>query len=643
MQFKTFGLFLTALFLPFIACGGRHYVGNPHREAVAPRTSATTPEPAMRVEPANWWTGMVNNRVEILIHREGIAAFNCNLGKGARGAKGVKLIKTERLESPNYLFVTLEIGPKAPAQNVFLQFSQPQSKAFFTYEYPILARSGQRPQGLSSKDAVYLIFPDRFANGDPSNDNVKGMYQGLQRDSLLGRHGGDLQGIINHLDYVADLGVTAIWLNPELENNQDIESYHGYALTDHYLVDRRLGTNELLRELIQKAHAKGLKVVRDVVLNHIGNKHYWMSDLPSQDWINQWPVMTKTTYRAPTLLDPYAATADRNLFNDGWFVAHMPDLNQRNPHVATYLIQQAIWWMEYAGFDDFRIDTYTYSDQAFCSNWCAAILREYPNLNMVGEIMEHGVSVQGYFADNQPSKTGFDSNLPGVIDFQIMYAIHEALNREQGWTEGIARVYYTLAKDHYYQNAYTNLTMLDNHDISRFYTIVGENLDKYKSGLAFLLTTRGIPQIYYMTEILGTGTEWSSHGNIRKDFPGGWAGDPVNKFTAAGRTATENEAFNYMRSLLQYRKTHPVLQTGKLMQFVPENSVYTYFRYNDTDRPVMVVMNTANSERTVNTARFAERMKGYTRATDITSGKVINDLSQLTLPKNSVLALELNP
>jgi neopullulanase len=641
MKFQTIGLFFTAFFLPIIACGGRHFVGNPHREAVGPRTATTVTAPPMRVEPANWWTGMVHNRVEILFHREGIAAMNCTLAKGGRGAKGVKLLKTERLESPNYLFVTLEISPKAPAQNVILQFSQTSNNNFFTHEFPILARNTFRPPGITPKDAVYLIFPDRFSNGDPSNDNVAGMYQGALRDSSLGRHGGDLQGIINHLDYVDDLGATTIWLNPELESDQDIESYHGYAPTDHYRVDRRFGSNELLRTLVQQAHAKGLKVMRDVVLNHIGIKHYWMNDLPSKDWLNQWPTFTRTTYRAPTLLDPYASVADKTLFSDGWFVEHMPDLNQRNPHVATYLIQQAIWWIEYAQFDDLRVDTYTYSDLTFCSNWCAALRKEYPNLGMVGEIWEHGVSVQGYFADNQPSKTGYDSNLPGVIDFQFMYAIHEALNREQGWTEGIARVYYTFAKDHFYQDPYRNLTMLDNHDVPRFYTVVGENFDKYKSGVAFLLTARGIPQIYYMTEILGTGSDRPTHGYMRKDFPGGWPGDPANKFTAAGRTPQENEAFIYMRSLLQYRKTHPVLQDGKMMQFVPENSVYVYFRYNDTDRPVMVVMNTANSERTLKTARFAERMKGYTRATDITSGQIINDISQFTLAKNSVLVLEL--
>jgi neopullulanase len=581
----------------FVGCS-KNYVGNPHRVPTAPRKVSVN-ERELRVEPASWWTGMQHNRVEILIHSPGVSTFEAKLGK----SQGVKLLKTEKGDSPNYLFLTVEISAKAPAQTVALQFAK--GGEFFSFPFKIMARGPKRPLGMSSKDVVYLLFPDRFSNGDPSNDRVEGMYQGLQRDSLVGRHGGDLQGVINHLDYIKELGVTAIWLNPDLENDQDFESYHGYAVTDHYRVDRRLGSNELLRTLIQKCHELDIKVIRDVVLNHIGNMHYWMKDLPFKDWINTWPEMTKTTYRAPTLVDPYASEWDKKRFNDGWFVPTMPDLNQRNPHVATYLIQQAIWWIEYAGFDDLRIDTYTYSDQKFCSQWCAAILAEYPNLGMVGEIWEHGVSVQGFFADNQPlTRANFDSNLPGVIDFQLMFAIHEALSREQGWTEGVMRIYYTLAKDHFYKDPLKNMIMLDNHDITRFYTIVKEDYNKYMSGMVFLMTMRGVPQLYYATEILGTGNESPSHGNIRKDFPGGWPGDKVNKFTREGRTDQENAAFELCKTLIKYRNATPALQTGKLTQFVAENGVYTYFRY-DAEKTVMVLINSSSTPRTIKTERFA--------------------------------------
>jgi len=613
----------------------RNYFGNPYRTAQAPRIVPALEE-TLRVEPANWWVGMRHNRVEILLQRNDLAAYTLKLGK----TSGVKLIKLEKAESPNYLFVTLDISPKAPAQKVVMVFSKGAQS--FTHEFPILKRAQTaKAQGVDSRDVVYLIFPDRFANGDPSNDNVASMREGLARDSLVGRHGGDLKGISDHLDYVQDLGVTAVWLNPELENDQTRESYHGYAVTDHYRVDRRFGSNEQFRALVQECHRRKIKVVRDVVINHIGSGHYWMQDLPSSDWLNQWPEFTRTTYKAPTLVDPYASKYDLKMFSDGWFDKHMPDLNQRNPHVANYLIQQAIWWVEYAGLDDLRIDTYTYSDQAFMSRWCAALLREYPNLGMFGEIWEHSVVIQGFFANDQPMpRAKFDSNLPGVIDFQLMFAIQEALTREQGWTEGAGRLYYTLAQDYFYKDPLKNLIMLDNHDFTRFFTTVNEDINKYRSGMAFLLTMRGIPQVYYMTEILGTGNASPSHGNIRKDFPGGWPGDPVNKFTAAGRTADENDAYNYARALIRFRNATPALQTGKLMQFVPVDGMYTYFRY-DNAQTVMVVLNTANKDMSLNTKRFAERMEGFTTARNVATGATISDFSTLQIPKNSPLVLEL--
>jgi len=627
--------FLLLLFSHLVAC--KNYLGNPHSRVMTARTvSALNPADILRVEPGNWWVGMQHHQIEILVHYPDLAAYTLQLGP----SKGVKVLKIEKGDSPNYLFVTLNIGAKAPPQRVPLIFTKGTN--VFTYSFSLLARNDQpKAQGTGTQDVVYLIFPDRFANGNPGNDNIPGMLEGLQRDSLTGRHGGDLQGIADHLDYLVNLGVSAIWLNPELENDQVQASYHGYAITDHYRVDRRFGTNEELRNLIKQCHQREIKVIRDVVLNHIGDGHYWMKDLPTQDWINQWPTFTRTTYRAPTLVDPYASKADLRQFQDGWFDQRMPDLNQRNPHVANYLIQQAIWWIEYAGFDDFRIDTYPYSDQAFCSRWCREVLAEYPKLGMFGEVWENAVPIQEFFANNQPmSRANFDSNLPGVVDFQLCFAIQEALTREQGWTEGASRIYLTLAQDYFYKDPFKNLIMLDNHDFTRFYTTVGENFDKYKSGLAFLLTMRGIPQIYYATEILATGNASPSHGNIRQDFPGGWAGDPANKFTAEGRTAQENEAYDYARALIRYRRTTPALQNGKLMQFVPEDGVYTYFRYDDA-KTVMVIMNTANQEKTVTTQRFAERMQGFTGAHEVVTGKKVGDWSKLVLGKNSAVVLEL--
>ena len=630
-------LFLALSFLTF-SC--QNFWGNPYKTALKPRIVPVLND-SLRVEPANWWTGMQWNKVEILFHHSDLSTYNVHLEQ-ARGLKIGQIIKGD---SPNYLFITLEINKNAPPQKVEFVFSN--GKNTFTHEYPIRARNlATKAQGVTPRDVVYLIFPDRFANGDPSNDQVPGMLQGLQRDKEEGRHGGDLKGIRDHLDYIKSLGISAIWLNPELENNQLESSYHGYAVTNHYRVDRRFGSNNDFRELVTECHRKGIKVIRDVVLNHIGDNHWWMQDLPTNDWINQWPVYTNTSFRAPTLVDPYASEFDRKKFSDGWFDKRMPDLNQRNPQVSNYLIQQAIWWVEYAGIDDFRIDTYTYSDQSFASKWCQALREEYPKLAMFGEIWENAVPVQGFFADDQPLKRGnFDSNLPGVVDFQLCFAIQEALTKETAWTEGASRIYYVLAQDYFYKDPYKNLIMLDNHDMTRFYSHVGQNLDKYKTGMTFLLTTRGTPQIYYATEILSTGNGTPTWGSFRKEFPGGWAGDIDNKFTAAGRTVEENEAFDFTRKLILFRNATPALQTGKLMQFAPadrgeEKGLYVYFRYDET-QTIMVILNFSNEPKTIDTRRYAERMAGFTKATNVLTGEMVTNLTKLEVGKNLPIVLQL--
>lgn len=599
----------------------------------------TASQPQVRVEPANWWIGMKHNEVEIMFHAPGIRDMVASIEK----YKGVSIAKTFKMASPNYQIIRIRILASAQPGDVKFTFTAADSKqAPIKVNFPIRQRvSTPKAQGVNTSDAIYLVFPDRFSNGDPSNDNVAGMLQGLERDSLVGRHGGDLKGVENQLDYIKSLGMTTVWLNPELENDQDRESYHGYAVTDHYRVDRRFGDNDALVSLVKAAHGKGLKVVRDVVFNHIGLNHYWMKDLPDTNWVNKWPEFTRTSYRAPTLFDPYASKHDLTLFSDGWFDSRMPDLNQRHPRLGNYLLQQTIWWMEYAGFDDFRIDTYTYSDQLFSSWWCKEIRREYPNLNMFGEVWEHGVISQGYFADDQPMrKAEFDSNLPSMIDFQVNFAIKEMLTREQGWTEGAARLYYTLAQDFFYKDPNRNVIFLDNHDFTRFYTTIGESLSKYKSGVAMLATLRGIPQVYYATEILGTGNEWPSHGNIRKDFPGGWPGDKENKFTPTGRTAQENEAWDYMSKLFNYRKTSTTLQDGKLMQFVPADGLYVYFRY-DSNGTILVAINTSGKEQKLDLKRFAERIGKNKAGTDIATGKTVI-LQDVVIPANSPIVLELD-
>ncbi|MCC6459400.1 MAG: cyclomaltodextrinase C-terminal domain-containing protein [Saprospiraceae bacterium] len=592
------------------------------------------------VEPPNWWTHMQHREVELLVRRANVARCAVHLGK----TEGVTLRKVRPGDSPNYLFITLALAPEATPQRVPIYFTPPDGQAVFIHEFPVLPRSkGPKAQGLDSRDVLYMIFPDRFANGDPANDSVPGLYEGTHRQLHDGRHGGDLKGISDHLDYLQDLGVTALWLNPELENNQRRTSYHGYAITDLYRIDRRMGTNELYRELVNQCHLRGIKVVRDVVPNHIGDGHPWAMDPPTKDWIHTWPEMTYTNSRAPSVLDPYASDWDKKRFNEGWFASAMPDLNQQQPQLANYLVQQAIWWVEFSGLDAYRIDTYSFCDQAFMSRWCSALRAEYPSIHLFGEIWEHSVLIQGFFADGQPmARAGFNSHLPGVVDFQLCFAIQEALTREQGWTEGAARIYYTLAQDYFYKDPFKNVVMLDNHDMTRFFSVVGEDLNKFKSGLVFLLSTRGIPQLYYGTEILSTGKKEAGDDALRREFPGGWPGDPANKFTAAGRTARENEAFEFTRSLIRYRNATPALQTGKLMQFAPENGVYCYFRY-DADKTVMVLLNTAGQEKTIGLDRFAERLQGFTRAKEVLSGKIWERAAPWTLPANTALLLEWMP
>jgi glycosidase len=588
------------------------------------------------VEPMFWWIGMKNPIVEVMIHQEGIANYAVTSAD-----KRVKIVADENSDNPNYKFVKLDIS-KAVAGNVPLIFEKEGQKFQLNYELKTRNLNPEKMTELSPEDVIYLIFPDRFANGDAKNDTIAGMLEAKSEESL-GRHGGDLQGIINQLDYLADLGITAIWINPEIENNQPKESYHGYAATDFYQIDARFGTNDLYKELVAKAHEKGLKVIKDIVHNHVGDQHWWIKDLPTKSWIHQFDTFTKTTYRAPTLFDPYASEMDKMLMADGWFDKHMPDLNQQDEHLATYLIQNNLWWIEFAGLDAFRVDTYAYPDKDFTSKWCKAINDEYPNFTIFGETWVHGVVTQAFFTDENGLKSGHDTNLPGVTDFQLYYAINDALTKPQGWTDGVAKIYYTLAKDIAYANPNRNVTFLDNHDLTRFATVMGHDLNKIKSGLAFLLTTRGVPMLYYGTEIMMNSDNEKDHGYLRKNFPGGF-GDAPNKFSESGRDENENVVFNYTKKLLNYRKNSAVLTEGKLMQFVPENGLYVYFRYNEANsKAVMIAMNTNAEPITFATNRFKEQLKYYKTGKNIITDETIKDLNKkITLSGFETMILELN-
>lgn len=594
---------------------------------------AQKPE-VVRVDPPNWWTGMYHNTVQLCIYGKGLANSQVSINK-----KGVEVSAVKSVENPNYLFVDLTISQEAKPGKYSLEISNADGKTKLKYELGDRGDPAMVERGVGTSDFIYLLMPDRFANGNPENDRVEGMLeQSVNRKKMFSRHGGDISGIMQHLDYLQDLGVTALWLNPVLVNDMKAKSYHGYAATDHYAVDPRFGGNEAYLALSAELKKRGMKLIKDMVYNHIGDKHYLIQDLPAADWVHQHDTFTRTTYRAPTLMDPYRSERDYKTFTDGWFDTMMPDLNQQNPNLAKYLIQNSIWWVETAGLAGFRIDTYAYADQQFMADLVKAIRAEYPQLGVFGETWVHGAAVQSFFTEKNGLQE-MDTYLPGVTDFQLYYAINEALTGTFGWTNGAARLYYTLAKDFLYSDPNENVVFLDNHDVSRFYSVVGENFDKYKMGIALMLTMRGIPQIYYGTEILMKNFA-DPDGKVRDDFPGGWEGDAVDKFNPKNLSGKEAEAFQYVRSLARYRKDHPALHSGKLMQFVPEDGVYVYFRYNSS-QTVMVVLNCSDQEKELNLDRFTERLNGFSSGKDIGDGSKVSSLNKLSLKPWDTKVLEL--
>jgi len=604
-----------------------------------PWPALSTPAPTVRIDPTFWWVGMKNPRLQLLVHSPGIGQGSAALAP----YPGVTLDGVQKLENPNYLVLNLTISPSARPGQLQLRFTGNKK---LSYSYELRARTTpndpSKVQGITSADFIYLLMPDRFANGDPKNDVVQGTKEAtVNRSELATRHGGDLKGIEDHFGYLKELGVTAIWPTPVVENDQPKYSYHGYALTDYYKVDPRFGSNEDYVRFVQRAHQQGLKVVHDVVLNHMGSENYLFRDLPARDWVHQWPSFTRTNYADAVLTDPHAAPAERTLHEKGWFDTTMPDVNQSNPLVATYLIQNFIWWVEYTGLDAYRIDTYPYSDRQFLMRFGQEVLDQYPRLGMVGECTSIGVAQQAYFARNiLPPVDGFKSNLPGVLDFQAYFAITDAFTKAPGWNEGINRLYYVLQQDWLYEDASRNVVFLDNHDQSRFLSVVGDDVAKLHLGLAWLLTTRGIPQLYYGTEVLMKNFT-NPDGRVREDFPAGWAGDKVNLFTATGRSAQQQATHDYVRTLAQYRKAHPVLQTGKLTQYLPGEGVYIYFRHNEQGEAVMVILNSADAERSLDPAKYADNLRGYSAAREVLTGVELPNLTTLKVPAKTAWVLEL--
>ncbi|MBH0088415.1 glycoside hydrolase family 13 protein [Pseudoalteromonas sp. NSLLW218] len=543
---------------------------------------------ALNVEPANWWVGMNKNNITVLVHEQNIANEEFKLDK----YKGVELNNVTRTDNPNYAFLHLNISDNAKAGTV--KFNS--TNTAHSFEFPLFTRdknSAQR-QGFTSADALYLINPDRFVNGDSTNDTVKSMLEAANPGFKGGRHGGDIQGVINALPYLNNLGVTQLWLTPVLENNMPDYSYHGYAITDFYNVDPRMGSNQLYKTLSTKAKEQGIGLVMDMVLNHFGSEHLWMKDKPTQDWINfngQFENgKNATSHARQTIQDPHASNYDKRQFSDGWFVASMPDLNQRQPLLNEYLIQNAIWWIEYADLSGIRVDTYSYSDKAFLSDWTKAIMDEYPHFNIVGEEWTSNPAIASYWQRGKVNQDGYVSSLLSVMDFSLQEAVIRALNEGESWSTGWVKVYQSLANDFLYPDTNNIMVFADNHDMSRVYTELGQDLAKTKMAMTLFLTTRGIAQIYYGTEILLDNTPSKDHGDIRIDFPGGFKNQNANAFTGIGLSKEQRDMHKTISTLLNFRKQSPALTKGKLVHFSPNNGVYSYARVSDT-QTVLVFMN----------------------------------------------------
>jgi glycosidase len=598
----------------------------------------------INIYPTHWWTGMKNNKLQLMIHSttNNIAVDKLVLRSSSND---VKVVKIHKPQNRHYIIADMEISKVAKPQKVKFSFGGIIPNEWTSFEYELKPRSKEngrtRIKGVTSEDFIYLIMPDRFSNGDPSNDRIPGMRdQSLNRDTIFERHGGDLKGIQNKLDYLQDLGVTALWLNPVIENDMPNRTEHGYAFTNHYKIDRRIGGEKAYHDLINDLHKRGMKIIQDAVYNHTGIEHFLFRDMPDSTWFHRWPKYTQTTYKEQPLFDSYSSSSDKKLMSNGWFVPSMPDINHNNAFFANFLIQHAIWTTEEYGLDGWRIDTYAYNDLDFMNRCNKALLDEYPKLHLFGETWVHGVVNQAYFTENKLN-TPFKSNLPAVTDFQThLYGILPALKEPFGWTEGVNKLYTTLAQDVIYKDPMKHVNFLDNHDKTRFFSEIGEDFQKYKIGVGWLLTARGIPQFYYGNEVLMKGVS-NPDGWVRLDFPGGWPGDRQNKFESSGRTAQENEAFNWVKTIANYRKKSSALKTGKLMQYVPEDWVYTYFRYNN-NQTIMVVMNTSNDERTIKPDRFAERTAGFTKAKNITADWTADLTAQeWKIPGKTIWILEL--
>lgn len=589
----------------------------------------------VKVEPAFWWSGMKNPEVQLMVYGKDIAGYRPTIEY-----PGVMVKSSVTLESPNYLLIYLDVANAQPG-TFDIKFTKDKKNFIYPYELKARKAGAADVKGFDASDVLYLIMPDRFANGNPQNDNIpmRTKYK-VDRKNPNARHGGDLAGIEKHLDYIEDLGVTAIWLNPVLENDMEGGSYHGYATTDYYQVDRRFGTNEEYVKLIDQTHQKGMRVVMDMIFNHCGSDHPWMKDIPSKDWFNGLDKYVQTNHDKEVYFDPYASDYDRTTMLDGWFVPTMPDLNQKNPHVAKYLIQNSIWWIEYSGVDGIRQDTYPYADVDMMTDWCHEVMNEYPQYNIVGEAWMNHTIGSAYWQKGSRLNFGKDTELKSVMDFNLMGLASKAFHEETGWSGGLQTVFEHMCYDYVYPDIYNVLRFLENHDTDRFLPAMPDNLDAFKQATAFILTIPGIPQLYYGQELLMNGSKEKGDGHVRLDVPGGWQEDKVNQFEAEGRSAIQNEARNYLQTLLKWRKGNDVIAKGKMKHFMVNQGVYVYER-SLNGKSILIMMNGNSKAVNLPLERYDEVLHNKHTGKEILSGQTISLKKEIKLAPKAVLVIEM--
>ncbi len=594
------------------------------------------------VYPTHWWVGMKNSSLQIMIHNES------NLGKQVTiDGKGVTIVKVYQPENKHYLFIDVKISRLATPGFYTFSFSSGEK-----IKYELKARVNKTAlkfnQGVNASDLIYLMMPDRFSNGNPSNDQFEDLRdKDSDRSNPYVRHGGDLEGITNKLDYLNDIGATALWLTPVLENNTPkmqegpyiMSGYHGYWITDHYKIDKRLGGIEAYKKMISLAHNKGIKIIQDAVYNHVSIYHHTVLDLPMKDWLNQWPTYQGTHHREEVFMDPYAAKSEKKIMTEGWFVPHLADLNLANQYCANFILQNTVWITEEYGVDGWRVDTYKYCDENFLNRVNDRLYEEFPTLTMFGEAVANSVPASAYFANNN-LVVPFKHNAQGIIDFPLNSAILNSLNQRFGWTEGVTKIYMTLSQDFLYKDPMRNSIFLDNHDGNRFFSMVGEDVRKYKMGLGLLLTLRGIPQVYYGMENLTKNFMDPNDAAVRKDFPGGWNNDTLNKFNPENLNSKEREAFDYFKKMANFRKSSLAIGKGTLKQFIPQNGVYVYFRIHK-EQVLMCVLNTNDTDTDLKLDRFAEVLNGVSFLDDVLNIKKVQVASSINIPSMSFQLYEL--